>query len=80
MKKNMKRTLPLVAVLIGLCAGAAHATVLYSENFNGEGTAANAYDDGTSPEVNVGGIGVLNSTGASQGGSSGSSRKCVLMS
>jgi hypothetical protein len=44
------------------------ATLLYSENFNGEGTAGGAYDDGTTPETNVGGIGVLQSTGISQGG------------
>tara|TARA_B110000008_G_scaffold111392_1_gene114345 strand:+ start:511 stop:1230 length:720 start_codon:yes stop_codon:yes gene_type:complete len=55
-----------VALLLSASAG--QAAVLYSENFNGEGTAANAYDNGTTPEVNVGNIGVLQSTGTTQGG------------
>ncbi|MDA8736277.1 hypothetical protein N9V19_01650 [Opitutales bacterium] len=44
-----------------------YGAVLYSENFDGEG-GAGAYDDGTTPEVNVGNIGTLEMTGASQGG------------
>ena len=68
MKRTMKTTLSLASVLIGLCAGMANATVLYSENFDGEGTANNAYDNGTTPEVNVGSIATLQSVGWSQGG------------
>jgi MYXO-CTERM domain-containing protein len=44
--------------------------LLYSENFDREGNTGGAYDDGTSPETNVGNIGVLQSTGISQGGNS----------
>jgi MYXO-CTERM domain-containing protein len=44
--------------------------LLYSENFDGEGNTGGAYDDGTSPETNVGNIDVLQSTGISQGGNS----------
>ena len=58
----------MAATLASFTIGANAATVLYSENFDGEGTAGNAYDDGTTPEINVGSIGVLQSTGISQGG------------
>jgi len=54
-----------------IIVGANAATVLYSENFNGEGTAVGVYDDGTTPEINFGSIGILQSTGASQGGNAG---------
>jgi autotransporter-associated beta strand protein len=68
----MKTTINLVGVLVGLShATSQAATVLYSENFNGEGTASTAYNDGTNPEVNVGSIGTLQSTGSNQGGNAG---------
>lgn len=53
-------------------ATASHAaTVLYSENFNGEGTFVGAYNSGTTPEINVGSIPTLQSTGVGQGGNAG---------
>jgi hypothetical protein len=68
---KLKHT-PLAALLaITITVGANAATVLYSENFNGEGTAGDAYNDGTTPETNVGSIGILQSTGVSQGGNAG---------
>jgi hypothetical protein len=68
----MKPITFLASILVGLSFGTSHAqTILYSENFDGEGTASNAYNDGTTPEVNVGSIGTLQSTGASQGGNVG---------
>lgn len=67
MKPNPLSIAALVA--LAMSAAASHAaTVLYSENFDGEGTAGDAYNDGTTPEINVGGIGVLAATGISQGG------------
>lgn len=65
---KLKRTLTLLAAL-AMGATASHAaTVLYSENFNGEGTGGADYNDGTTPEINVGSIGTLQATGISQGG------------
>jgi hypothetical protein len=64
--KIMKNT----AIMMAICSMTltAHAaTVLYSENFDGEG-GAGSYDDGTTPEINVGSVGVLQSTGVTQGG------------
>lgn len=64
--KSMRKTLSLAGLLFGLPIGTSGAaTLLYSENFNSE--AAN-YNGGTTPETNVGGIGVLQSTGTAQGG------------
>ncbi len=72
LKTTMKTNISLAALLIGMSFGTSHAaTVLYSENFNSEGTAGNAHDNGTTPETNVGSIGVLQSTGASQGNNAG---------
>jgi len=68
---KFNRNLIMAATLASFTIGANAATVLYSENFDGEGTAGNAYDDGTTPEINVGSIGVLQSTGISQGGNAG---------
>jgi|GEM_PF-6187613 len=64
-----------VALLLSASAGQA-AVVLYSENFDDEGTAANAYDNGTTPEVNVGNIGVLQSNAESSSGG-GHRRGCL---
>lgn len=66
----MKNTAIMMAIY-GMTLTAHAATVLYSENFDGEGTASNSYNDGTTPETNVGSIDALQSTGASQGGNAG---------
>jgi hypothetical protein len=68
---KFNRNLIMAATLASFTVGANAATVLYSENFDGEGTAGNAYDDGTTPETNVGSISTLQSTGISQGGNVG---------
>jgi hypothetical protein len=69
----MKYNIPTIAALAALTIAnpTSAATLLYSENFNGEGTAGNAYDDGTTPEINVGSVPSLQSTGISQGGNAG---------
>jgi hypothetical protein len=69
MKCNNK--LIMAAAMASLTVGAHAATVLYSENFNGEGTNVGDYDDGTTPEIVVGDIPSLQSTGISQGGNAG---------
>ncbi len=62
--KFMRNTSTLVAILLMLPAGiSGAATLLYSENFNNE---AASYNGGTTPETNVGGIGVLQSSGTAQ--------------
>lgn len=67
MKFNHK--LIMAAAMASLTVGANAATVLYSENFDGEGTAVGAYDDGmTTVDTVVGDIPSLQSTGISQGG------------
>lgn len=63
----MKNTAIMMTVC-GMALTAHAATVLYSENFDGEGTAVDSYNDGTTPEINVGSVGVLQSTGFNQGG------------
>jgi uncharacterized protein (TIGR03382 family) len=68
----MNKTINLVGMLASLSLATSQAaTILYSENFNGEGTSSTAYNDGTTPEVNVGSIGTLQSTGSNQGGNAG---------
>lgn len=60
----MRRTLSLAGLLFGLPSGAsAAATLLYSEDFN---NITGNYNAGVSPETNVGGIGLLQSSGAVQ--------------
>lgn len=66
------KTIPLAALVAFILPGGANAaTVLYSENFDGEGTTFGSYTDGTTPETNVGTIGVLQSTGSHQTGNAG---------
>lgn len=63
--KHLRNTASLAAILLMLPAGMSEAaTLLYSENFNGEATPN--YNAGTTPETNVGGIGVLQSSGVAQ--------------
>ena len=69
--KHATKTLLASATALAFVTGPANAEVLYSENFDGEGTAFNAYNAGTTPEINVGGIDALESTGQSQGGNAG---------
>ena len=77
--KREKQGMIVFAALVGF-ALSSQAEVLYSENFDGEGGAA-AYDDGTTPEVNVGNMGVLQTTGgASQGGNGGDTAWLVAAS
>ncbi len=63
----------MAATLASFTIGANAATVLYSENFDGEGTAVDAYNDGTTPEINLNGTPTLQATGISQGGNVGDS-------
>ena len=65
---RLRRTSTLLAALAMGATVSQAATVLYSENFNGEGTGGADYNDGTTPEINVGSIGTLQATGVSQGG------------
>lgn len=64
--KSMTKTLSIIGLLSGLTFGTSSAaTLLYSENFNNEATPN--YNGGTTPETNVGGIGILQSSGFVQG-------------
>jgi hypothetical protein len=69
----MKHSIPTIVALaaVAIASPTSAATLLYSENFNGEGNSFGAYDNGTTPETNVGGIGVLQSTGINQTGNAG---------